>query len=155
MSTGNSWTSAQIAKLKALLARGLSTSEIGRKLGMTKNAIVGKINRLKLNSGTASKPAKVKVAAKKPAPAKAEPKKTAKKEPAKKKSDKSDMKRKTERLIRQTAELMGLKADQCRWPIGDPDADDFHFCAEKCFPGKPYCFAHCKTAYQFQPIRKK
>ena len=42
------WTEAQIDQLKELWGEGLSTSEIGRKLGVTKNAVVGKAHRLGL-----------------------------------------------------------------------------------------------------------
>ena len=57
MVTTNSWSAATIAKLKNLFDRGLSTAEIGRRLGFTKNAIVGKINRLGLNADAKKKPA--------------------------------------------------------------------------------------------------
>ena len=42
------WTEEQIDQLKELWGEGLSTSEIGRKLGVTKNAVVGKAHRLGL-----------------------------------------------------------------------------------------------------------
>ena len=58
MSTG--WDNATLKKLKALTVKGLSTSEIGKRLGMSKNAIVGKLNRLGWNAkaGGADKKAK-------------------------------------------------------------------------------------------------
>ncbi|NHN87369.1 GcrA family cell cycle regulator [Acetobacter conturbans] len=42
------WTDETIARLKALWQEGLSTAEIGRQLGITKNAVVGKAHRLAL-----------------------------------------------------------------------------------------------------------
>ena len=42
------WTSGAIDQLRALWAEGLSTAEIGRRMGVTKNAIVGKAHRLDL-----------------------------------------------------------------------------------------------------------
>ncbi|PHY92951.1 GcrA cell cycle regulator [Acetobacter pomorum] len=42
------WTEEIIAQLKALWAEGLSTAEIGRRLSITKNAVVGKAHRLGL-----------------------------------------------------------------------------------------------------------
>ena len=179
MATTNSWSSATISKLKTLFERGMSTAEIGKRLGFTKNAVVGKINRLKLNFGKSAKSAKpkAKVAAKKPA-AKKPASKAPVKVPAKKSSAPApksfgrkaagpaarakdlkaskDSKLKTERIIQHSAALMALRADQCRWPVGDPDSGDFRFCGEKCFVGKPYCFEHCKVAYQFtQPAKKR
>ena len=42
------WTDEIIGQLRALWAEGHSTAEIGRRLGVTKNAIVGKAHRLDL-----------------------------------------------------------------------------------------------------------
>ena len=42
------WTEALIAALRRLWAEGHSTAEIGRRMGITKNAVVGKAHRLML-----------------------------------------------------------------------------------------------------------
>ena len=42
------WTSKRVSALIALWSEGLSTSEIGGRLGVTKNAVVGKVHRLGL-----------------------------------------------------------------------------------------------------------
>ena len=42
------WTEDVIGRLKALWAEGHSTAEIGRRLGVSKNAVVGKAHRLSL-----------------------------------------------------------------------------------------------------------
>lgn len=42
------WTREQIGELSRLWADGLATAEIGRRLGITKNAVVGKVHRLGL-----------------------------------------------------------------------------------------------------------
>ncbi|MDG6095623.1 GcrA family cell cycle regulator [Acetobacter sp. AN02] len=42
------WTDETIARLRELWDQGLSTAEIGRTLGFTKNAVVGKAHRLSL-----------------------------------------------------------------------------------------------------------
>ena len=44
------WNEKSIAKLRALWAEGLSTAEIGRRMGVSKNAVVGKAHRLNLPS---------------------------------------------------------------------------------------------------------
>ncbi|MDW2994585.1 MAG: GcrA family cell cycle regulator [Alphaproteobacteria bacterium] len=194
------WDNATLKKLKALTCKGLSTSEIGKRLGMSKNAIVGKLNRLGWNAKaggaasadipdvdskkTAKKPA-AKTAAAKKVPAKpvapvakkttakpaakkatahaADVKKTvAKKEvPAKKTADSKTTVAAAknmavhQRIIQHSLEMANLKPNQCRWPIGDPDSEDFHFCGETVFVGKPYCYEHCKQAYQFTAPPKK
>jgi GcrA cell cycle regulator len=44
------WTEESIQRLRALWAEGLSTAEIGRRLGVSKNAVVGKAHRLDLTA---------------------------------------------------------------------------------------------------------
>lgn len=198
------WDSATEKKLKALAGKGLSTAEIGKRLGISKNAVVGKLNRLGLNAkavamatsgkkeAVAKKPAAktgvaarkattkttTKAPAKKAAPAKkvtatksTPAKGAAKKAPAsapkkaaaapKAKSAPVDKKSLTknlamhQRIIQHSLEMANLKPNQCRWPIGDPDSEHFHFCGEAVFVGKPYCYEHCKQAYQFTPPKKK
>lgn len=193
------WDSIALKKLKALTGKGLSTSEIGKRLGMSKNAIVGKLNRMGWNAKaggaavakdtetkaktkkttektvekkTAVKTTKVKEVAKKTTTAKVsakkatEVKKTEKKAAEKvkvsapnatTKSVKTDVKSLAmhQRIIQHSLEMANLKPNQCRWPIGDPDSEHFHFCGETVFVGKPYCYEHCKQAYQFTPPKKK
>ena len=196
MSTG--WDNATLKKLKALTGKGLSTSEIGKRLGMSKNAIVGKLNRLGWNAkagGAATVTVSVtKKAEKKPADKKTDvtPVKKAaavKKAPAKKevavkvsvkKTEKKPVVKKEtpvakekpvkeptstkvsdknlavhQRIIQHSLDMANLKPNQCRWPIGDPDSEHFHFCGETVFVGKPYCYEHCKQAYQFAAPKKK
>ncbi|MBL6957527.1 MAG: global cell cycle regulator GcrA-like protein [Rhodospirillales bacterium] len=42
------WTPERVSALIALWEEGLTTSEIGRRLGVTKNAVVGKVHRIGL-----------------------------------------------------------------------------------------------------------
>ena len=44
------WTTEKIKQLKKLWSKGKSTVEIGRELGISKNAVVGKVHRLELNA---------------------------------------------------------------------------------------------------------
>ncbi len=69
------WTEEIIAQLKALWAEGLSTAEIGRRLSITKNAVVGKAHRLGLPARPSPirRNAKPKTAEKAEAPAAASP----------------------------------------------------------------------------------
>ena len=198
------WDSVALKKLKALTGKGLSTAEIGKRLGMSKNAIVGKLNRLgwnaKAGGATKADPAKekkpvakktvakgttVKKTVAKKASVVAEKKVSAQKTTAVKKAAEkksvvatkaTDKKLATvkvaesktvsaktsakklamhQRIIQHSLEMANLKPNQCRWPIGDPDSEHFHFCGETVFIGKPYCYEHCKQAYQFAPPKKK
>lgn len=44
------WTEETILRLRAFWAEGISTAEIGRRLGVSKNAVVGKAHRLDLTA---------------------------------------------------------------------------------------------------------
>jgi GcrA cell cycle regulator len=46
-----------------------------------------------------------------------------------------------------------LERNDCRWPIGDPRHDDFHFCGAQTLAGSPYCDLHLQMA--FQPARAR
>ncbi len=189
-----SWDSNILKKLKGLMGKGLSTAEIGKKLGISKNAVVGKLHRMGWNSGAnesagadTKKVATKKTAAKKvvankgapvkktsgaaakvarPAPKPKDVKKTAPAKTqikvadggAKKTAGRPMLSRGTnvhQRIVQHALEMANLKPNQCRWPIGDPDSNDFHFCGQTVFVGKPYCYEHCKQAYQFTPPKKK
>jgi GcrA cell cycle regulator len=44
----------------------------------------------------------------------------------------------------------------CRWPIGDPQQSDFHFCGRSKVVGLPYCEFHARRAFQPpQPRRRE
>ena len=113
-----SWTDERIDELKQLWGEGLSAQEIGRKLGVTKNAVIGKAHRL----GLPARPSPIK-RARPAAPAK-----------AKRKSPPTNL-------------GIRLSGPTCLWPIGDHQEDDFHFCGAPSIPSKPYCQKHYDEAY--------
>lgn len=44
--------------------------------------------------------------------------------------------------------LEDLKTNMCRWPIGDPKNEEFHFCGKLKASGVPYCRHHEEMAYR-------
>jgi GcrA cell cycle regulator len=44
--------------------------------------------------------------------------------------------------------ILHLSDKTCKWPIGDPGAEDFCFCGHKPREGSPYCEYHARLAYQ-------
>lgn len=44
--------------------------------------------------------------------------------------------------------FMQLSKDTCRWPIGDPRAPSFVFCGAKPIENRPYCERHSRMAFQ-------
>ena len=52
-------------------------------------------------------------------------------------------------------DIQDLNDKTCRWPIGDPGADDFCFCGRKPVNGLPYCRHHAAIAYQNLDQRRR
>jgi GcrA cell cycle regulator len=46
------------------------------------------------------------------------------------------------------ATVLTINDRMCRWPIGDPSENEFHFCGRNPKAGSPYCEAHARKAYQ-------
>ncbi len=176
------WTDKMVEDLKIMWEQGLTTGEIGKRLGVSKNSIVGKVHRLQLTprpspiKKKADGEPKAKKTSKKEGiielvvePEKkeeliielvVEPSKTTKKETAKSSSKKEKEAKNKEKaeatfkkepanpyVYRQNMSLAELDNRSCRWPIGDPKDEDFHFCGKKVKPGFSYCEAHCAVAY--------
>jgi len=51
-------------------------------------------------------------------------------------------------MSKQRKTVQTLERNDCRWPIGDPQHADFHFCGARRLPGRPYCQAHLAAAFQ-------
>lgn len=146
-----SWTPELIKELKKLWKKGLTTGEIGRVIGMSKNAVVGKAHRLGLESRPS--PIKREEMVKKEKAARAL-KKVAK--PVAKPTrpvvqSEPEVAVKSAKKVKpgknKGVKLVDLKPTSCRWPEGDPKESDFHFCGKEAVPGKSYCEEHCAVAY--------
>ncbi len=156
------WTDQMVEDLKRMWEEGLTTGEIGKRLGVSKNSIVGKVHRLQL-SGRPS-PIKKKNA---PAEENTTPKAAKAEKPApqinKPKEEKAPAKEE-EVVVEVSAPisvpepkiqvkpsgktmLTDLDNHTCRWPIGDPKDENFHFCGRKVKIGQTYCEEHANIAY--------
>lgn len=51
--------------------------------------------------------------------------------------------------------IQELQENTCRWPVGDPLKDDFHFCGRSSLDGQPYCEFHCGVAFQAPSDRRR
>lgn len=159
------WTDDVVADLKKMWAEGLTTGEIAKRLDVSKNSVVGKVHRL----GLSGRPSPIKKKAEvettkieiKQAP------KTVKKEkpiavkpikaPIEVKKEVIDKTIKQERPIKKEIEfklhkegsvrVTDLDTHTCRWPIGDPKDEKFHFCGKRIRVGQTYCEEHSEIAY--------
>ena len=50
--------------------------------------------------------------------------------------------------VHQRKTLQTLNRNDCRWPIGDPQHADFHFCGKRQAAGHSYCEFHWRKAFQ-------
>jgi GcrA cell cycle regulator len=140
------WTAERVELLKNRFEAGLSCREIARDIGVSRNAVIGKLSRLNLT--------RVKMCDA-PRPARRD---AAKKHPP--------------RRVPRLRMLLALNAEQqigipdepihnghccsllelsdvrCRWPISTPGADDFCFCGNTPVEGLPYCVGHTRIAYR-------
>jgi GcrA cell cycle regulator len=166
------WTEETIVRLRQMWDEGHSTAEIGRRLGFSKNAIVGKAHRLDLDA----RPSPIRretpdtesaccqshgeittlpplpsdeVKAEAPPPAEVTPPPVAMVLPvpalvrvAPPRPVPVAPPRAAAATPRPYARIV-----TCCWPIGEPGTRSFRFCDDPSEPGKPYCAEHAKLAY--------
>ena len=143
-----SWTLERENKLKVLWKEGHTASKIATLIGgTTRNAVIGKANRLNLEARTISKKNSTPPKAKLENDVKIKQEKLSGK--ARFKSLLLDKNFEPENPIK----LTELTDDTCRWPIGHPYEKDFYFCGRKPLEKFPYCNLH--VLYAFQPKNAK
>jgi GcrA cell cycle regulator len=148
------WTEEVIARLRILWQEGHSTAEIGRRLAVSKNAVVGKAHRLMLSPrpspirrGNAAEPVAAgpvvdvvempaprlelveALVAEAPLPVPAAPPRVERP------------------VLRAVPVPRASRTHPCCWPVGEPGTANFHFCDAASAGGKPYCAAHAALAY--------
>ncbi len=166
------WTDERVEKLKRLWSEGLSASQIAAQLGgVSRNAVIGKVHRLNLPGrakagGTVatSRPAAKRPAAPTTPRATNFPARPATVRPAPRTVGATALKDDLDIDTAQVLEyvpvsnaslptslrltLTELTERTCKWPVGDPLKDDFHFCGCEASESSPYCKFHAKMAYQ-------
>jgi GcrA cell cycle regulator len=141
------WTDERLELLKSGFADGLSCREIAATIGVSRNAVIGKISRLNLKR---DKDRVVRTA---------RPERTGETRPR-------GAPRLRQILLKaypaapgapvadepihngHTCSLFELGKDTCRWPISTPGAHDFCFCGNLPIDGLPYCAGHSRLAYR-------
>ncbi|MEQ8297728.1 MAG: GcrA family cell cycle regulator [Nitratireductor sp.] len=167
------WTDERVELLKKLWAEGLSASQIAAQLGgVSRNAVIGKVHRLKLSSrGRASAaPNRTKKTARpgaagKPAPRSSGARVLPQTMGATALSTALDadaaprpMPRPVENVvvpISRRLSLADLTERTCKWPNGDPLHEDFHFCGNETAESGPYCTYHSRLAFQPASERRR
>jgi len=140
---GPTWTTERVELLKTHFDAGLSCREIANEIGVSRNAVIGKLSRLGLTRGELF----------------SEPR------PPKKQRAGKSVPRLQFQMLRTVYEngepvlatpvvsehrcsLFELSEQRCRWPISTPGAEDFCFCGNTPLEGAPYCAGHTRLAYR-------
>ena len=131
----SSWSEDRIERLKQLWAEGLSASKIAADLGgITRNAVIGKANRLELPGR--QRPRSIRV-----------PKLPSGRSPY---GRVRALPRKPDAPAFDSAAvktLLELAENSCRWPLGDPRTTEFRFCGgDRRDRFSPYCAGHMRLA---------
>lgn len=164
-----SWTDERVELLKKLWAEGLSASQIATQLGgVSRNAVIGKVHRLKLSGrgrSSAATPRVKKAASTTQARSPARPQRPAAAsigatalqtqfdvEPVARPQREQD--NVVIPLSRNLA-LIELSERTCKWPNGDPLSDSFSFCGTDVGEAGPYCAYHSRLAYQPAAERRR
>lgn len=153
------WTAEAIERLRVFWSEGHSTAEIGRRMGVSKNSVVGKAHRLQLparpspirrdpvegrpatNSRRPTLPP-LRVVTTAPPPPAAPRREEAR--PAAAQSATATTATKPGNILRPFARGA---ARSCCWPIGEPGTPGFRFCTAEAVNAKPYCGEHAAVAY--------
>ena len=172
------WTDERVETLKKLWMEGLSASQIAGELGqgVTRNAVIGKVHRLKLSARAkptntaprarpAARPAPRRVAS--PSASHAPMSAAAKPRPTMQASRPQSIgatalahnpEMDVELYVAPAAaelfipedkrlSLLQLNEHTCKWPIGDPLSKEFYFCGQHSLESGPYCDFHSRRAY--------
>ena len=137
------WDENNVTKLRELWDQGLPTAQIGKLLGFTKNAVVGKAHRI----GLERRPSPIRRTAVKPDRKKARSPVMPKLN-FENKVEKNNLQNEHSNFQPVVKNLFNQSVKRgCEWPKGHPDEVDFQFCGKDRFEDKPYCLDHCAVAY--------
>jgi GcrA cell cycle regulator len=164
--TSATWTPERVEQLRTCIATGLSCSEIAAEIGVTRNAVIGKIHRLGLSPG-------------RPAPGSGSG--SGREHAPRARHSRPSSQRQLLRLIfadrplpdgaidaapahvvatasvesARPCSLLELAACKCRWPVSNGGAAAFTFCGNDAAGALPYCAGHARMAYRLPGRRSR
>ena len=138
------WTNERLEALKTHFAAGLSCRQIAAEIGVSRNAVIGKLSRLGLSrekAGDALRPRK----------------------PKERRARGGPVPRQHFEMLREVYDeaafteasvvsenrcsLFELSKERCRWPVST-ETEAFSFCGNTPLAGLPYCQGHTRLAYR-------
>lgn len=139
------WSEERTATLKKLWLEGLSASQVARQLGgVSRSAVIGKVHRLGITVREVpvrQRITSIRVSSRIPA-----------RRPTRETTAAPHVAPRLERTeedLLPTSGILELGAHSCRWPIGNPEGDDFGFCGRPKLTSRgSYCEQHTAGAFR-------
>jgi len=144
------WTDERIATLKNLWLSGLSAGQIAAKMGLTKNAVLGKVHRLDFPRRgnpvqfTNARTSRVK---RNPSESISGLRSTSHLIDVPVSNRLEAFSTKAVLPIRKHDAVVYTPVKGCQFPHGEPGARSFRFCDKAPKPGKVYCSEHASICY--------
>ena len=166
-SLGDTWSTERVERLRSFVTAGLTCSQIAAEIGVTRNAVIGKVHRLGLQTSGG-----------RPGRRPSNLTQRMRQGPSDRPGETREPRSRLARLLRaatagQTVvpfpspsaidppvenvlrcSLLELAGGGCRWPLGDPGKDDFGFCGNDAIAGFSYCAGHARLAYRLPSGRR-
>ena len=167
------WTDERVELLRKYWSEGLSASRIAAQLGgVSRNAVIGKVHRLKLSSRgrtttATTRQKKTQTAAKPVVKTTVVTRTVTASIGATALQADFDAEPVIQRHIRPVdsgnvvvpisrhLRLVELTERTCKWPNGDPLSEDFSFCGNEAGESGPYCTYHARLAFQPASERRR
>ncbi|WP_297508042.1 GcrA family cell cycle regulator [uncultured Caulobacter sp.] len=139
------WSEERTATLKKLWLEGLSASQVARQLGgVSRSAVIGKVHRLGIT--VREVPVRQRTTGAR------SPSRIQARRPSRETTVAPRVAPRPERVEEElppTSGILDLGAHSCRWPIGNPEGDDFGFCGRpKLSTRGAYCEQHTAGAFR-------
>ena len=136
------WTTERIDLLKIHFAAGLSCRQIAAEIGVSRNAVIGKLSRLGLTREKSGGDAR----AKKPRERRGRSVPRQQFEILRAVYEGAAI-AETDVVSEHRCSLFELSKERCRWPV-NAEAEEFSFCGNTPLAGLPYCSGHTRLAYR-------
>ena len=146
----DTWTPERVEQLRHFVVNGLTCSQIATEIGVTRNAVIGKIHRLGLI------PVRAPGGSGRPCSPRSRRERVASRRPLLQVLF-CESARVAEATVTgpvqsgQPRQLLELTKGQCRWPLGEAD---LVFCGNEAIAGLSYCVGHARMAYRV-PARRR
>ena len=141
--TAPTWTTERLESLRGHFAAGLTCRQIAAEIGVSRNAVIGKLSRLGLSR---DRPPGGETPSKKPRERRGRSVPRLQYEMLRQVYDEAAF---TDGPVvsEHRCSLFELSKERCRWPVNG-DAEEFSFCGNTPMAGLPYCQGHTRLAYR-------